>query len=245
MFICTANTLETLSAPLRDRLEIIELSGYTADEKLHIAKTPPGAEAAQGARDPGGHARRSPTTALLVDHPRLHARGRRPPARPRDHEALPRGSRSRSRARRRRRRCRTWWSTPTTSQQATSARPSFFERGRASARQLPGRGDRPRLDAGRRRHPLHRDLAHAGQRPARDHRPARRRDEGVARAPRSPTCRATPSELGVDTEQLEATDLHIHVPAGAVPKDGPSAGVTIFTALASLLTGRRCAPTRR
>src|SRR5262249_36466024 len=38
MFICTANTLETLSAPLRDRLEIVELSGYTPDEKVHIAK---------------------------------------------------------------------------------------------------------------------------------------------------------------------------------------------------------------
>src|SRR6266704_3452214 len=38
LFICTANDLTGLSAPLRDRLEIIELSGYTADEKLHIAK---------------------------------------------------------------------------------------------------------------------------------------------------------------------------------------------------------------
>ena len=39
LFICTANDLSALSAPLRDRLEIIELAGYTADEKLHIAKT--------------------------------------------------------------------------------------------------------------------------------------------------------------------------------------------------------------
>ncbi|MDB4944973.1 MAG: Lon protease, partial [Labilithrix sp.] len=38
MFVCTANTLETLSAPLRDRLEIVELSGYTPDEKMHIAR---------------------------------------------------------------------------------------------------------------------------------------------------------------------------------------------------------------
>ncbi len=45
--------------------------------------------------------------------------------------------------------------------------------------------------------------------------------------------------LGVDARFLEESDLHIHVPAGAVPKDGPSAGVTMFTALTSLLTGRR------
>jgi ATP-dependent Lon protease len=40
------------------------------------------------------------------------------------------------------------------------------------------------------------------------------------------------------TELFEKNDLHIHVPAGAVPKDGPSAGVTLTTALASLVTGR-------
>ncbi|HEY8077202.1 MAG TPA: endopeptidase La, partial [Labilithrix sp.] len=38
MFVCTANTLETLSPPLRDRLEIVELNGYTPDEKIHIAR---------------------------------------------------------------------------------------------------------------------------------------------------------------------------------------------------------------
>jgi ATP-dependent Lon protease len=45
-------------------------------------------------------------------------------------------------------------------------------------------------------------------------------------------------ELGLEGEQLEKTDLHIHVPAGATPKDGPSAGVAMYTALVSLLTGR-------
>ncbi len=54
--------------------------------------------------------------------------------------------------------------------------------------------------------------------------------------------RSHAEELGVDSGFLESTDLHIHVPAGAVPKDGPSAGVTMFTALASLLTGRRVRP---
>jgi len=51
--------------------------------------------------------------------------------------------------------------------------------------------------------------------------------------------RANASSLGVDEDFFENHDLHIHVPAGAIPKDGPSAGVTMLTALTSLLTERR------
>ena len=46
-------------------------------------------------------------------------------------------------------------------------------------------------------------------------------------------------EIGIDDKIFEENDIHVHVPAGAVPKDGPSAGITMVTALVSSLTGRK------
>ncbi len=54
--------------------------------------------------------------------------------------------------------------------------------------------------------------------------------------------RAHAADFGIEADFFEKSDLHIHVPSGAIPKDGPSAGITIATALISLFTGR---PARR
>jgi ATP-dependent Lon protease len=54
--------------------------------------------------------------------------------------------------------------------------------------------------------------------------------------------RAHAAELGLAPDAFDHKRIHVHVPAGAIPKDGPSAGVTMTTALVSLLTGRPVRP---
>lgn len=52
--------------------------------------------------------------------------------------------------------------------------------------------------------------------------------------------RSRAQEFKIDEEMMNKSDLHVHVPAGAIPKDGPSAGVAMLTAIISLMTGRPC-----
>ncbi|HKA48474.1 MAG TPA: S16 family serine protease, partial [Candidatus Dormibacteraeota bacterium] len=50
--------------------------------------------------------------------------------------------------------------------------------------------------------------------------------------------KARAPELGIDRNRFDDNDIHVHVPAGAQPKEGPSAGVTVLTAMASMLAGK-------
>ncbi len=55
--------------------------------------------------------------------------------------------------------------------------------------------------------------------------------------------RAAAPEMGIHEKEFENNDFHVHVPSGSIPKDGPSAGVTMLTAIVSLLTGIKVDPT--
>ena len=172
MFICTANVLDTIPGPLRDRMEIIQLPGYTAQEKLQIARRYLVARQLDGDR-PHARAVRDQRRRAAGDHRRLHARGGRAQSRARDRQACCATSRCASP------RAATQQVTDRAGRSGRrSSGRAIFEAEVAMRTSVAGRRDRARLDAGRRRHPLHRGGAHAGQRQADPHRTARRRDEG-------------------------------------------------------------------
>ena len=115
-----------------------------------------------------------------------------------------------------------------------AARQAALLLGDAPPHQGPRRRDRPRLDAGRRRGPVHRGDADAGQG---QHDvtgqlgDVMRESAQAALSSCARHARARPRRRRLFAKH----DIHIHVPAGAVPKDGPSAGVAMVTALASLI----------
>jgi ATP-dependent Lon protease len=233
LFICTANSLDTLSPPLRDRLDVIELSGYTLEEKTEIAKrhlVP---------RALADHALPSDQISIPDESLRAIIRGytREAGVRQLNREIA--------------RLCRVFTldlarhpetdGTPIVLDPETVTRHlgrvKFFDEvaERTSVAGVatglawtPVGGDILFIETSRM--PGNGKLEITGQ--------LGDVMKESARAALS-YVRSNARPLTVDPEFFEKHDLHIHVPAGAVPKDGPSAGVTMFTALTSLLTGRR------
>ncbi len=233
LFVCTANDLGTLSAPLRDRLEIIEVQGYTADEKLHIARRhliP---------RQLKEHA--IPEGALTVTDGAFKAIIR----------DYTREAGVRQLQREITRLCRALALDVARAADAAPVVRAIDEAdvvgrlGKARFHsEVAERTSSPGVATGLAWTPVGGDILfiETSRMPGKGGVEITGQLGDVmkesARAALT-YVRSNAVELGVDPGFLASHDVHIHVPAGAVPKDGPSAGVTIFTALTSLLTGRR------
>lgn len=236
LFICTANQLDGISAPLRDRLEIVEVSGYTREEKIEIAQQH---LLPRKLSDHGLHA-----DAVVIDNATMAQLIR----------GYTREAGVRQLGRELTRLCR-----------AQALR--MAEAADGTAPPLVVTADDLHDILGKERYLD--DLVEQNPKPGMATGLAWTAVGGkilVAETSLMPgkgeivitgqlgdimreSARAALSyvrshadELGIDAAFLIDKDLHIHFPAGAVPKDGPSAGITIFTALVSLLTGRPMEP---
>ena len=230
VFIATANVAETIPGPLLDRMEVIRFDGYTVDEKTAIARGYlwPRQRERNGLREDEVEITRR---AAGEDRRRVHARGRRPPARARARQAAAQGRDEDRRPPRSSRRSR---SSEAFVREALG-RQKFWQEaaertaipGVATGLAVTGTGgdvlfiEATRMDGDER-------LTLTGQLGD-----VMKESAQIALS----WVRAHADELEVPDEKLHG-QFHVHVPAGAIPKDGPSAGITMTTALASLLSGR-------
>jgi ATP-dependent Lon protease len=230
LFIATANTLETIPGPLRDRMEILTLSGYTDEEKIGIAREYliPKQLAAHG---------------LGVDELSFEPDAIRQIIRHYTREA---GVRSLDReiatiARKVARRLAEGQTEPVriTVHNVVDylGRPHFFD-------EVAERTGRPGVATGLAWTPAGGDVlfVEVTMMPSSEERLILTGMLGdvmreSAQAALSYVW-ANAEALDIDPKLFEGKTIHVHVPAGAIPKDGPSAGVTIMTALASLATRR-------
>jgi ATP-dependent Lon protease len=240
IFVCTANTLDTLSGPLRDRLEIVEVHGYTDDEKLHIARkhlVP---------KQMREHGLAGVTLELADAELRSVIRDYTREAGVRQLDRLI-GKVMRGLA--------LDWAKRIANQPDTISEPLQVDAARLRNRlgkplfeeELAERTAVPGVATGLAWSPVGGSILfiETSTMPGKGAVEITGQLGDVmkesARAALT-FVRSHAGELGIPTAALQGQDVHIHVPAGGIPKDGPSAGVTIFTALASLFTGRRVLP---
>ncbi|HTJ80633.1 MAG TPA: endopeptidase La [Polyangiaceae bacterium] len=233
MFLCTANTLETLSAPLRDRLEIVELAGYTPPEKLDIARRHLVPKRLREAGVPSEAVTFTDEALLTIVSSYTREAGvrqlDREIGRVARHAALEVARQTDDTI------IRITVDTPELSRILGKSK---YRADVAERTALPG------VATGLAWTPVGGDILFIET--SRMKGKGRLEITGQLGDVMKESARAAltyvkshADDLGISVDALEEADVHIHVPAGAVPKDGPSAGVTMFTALTSLFTGRR------
>jgi ATP-dependent Lon protease len=230
LFITTANVLDTIPAPLRDRMEVLELAGYTEEEKLRIAQDH------LVSRQITNHGLQLHQVTFTDDAVRAIIRGYTREAGVRNLEREI-GSICRKLARRQ----AEGDTTPVTITPALVT--DLLGAPRHLDEEMKDRTRDPGVAIGLAWTPVGGDVLFIE---------ASRMSGGSqltmtgqlgdvmkesARIALS-WFRANASRYGVDPAFYKDSELHIHVPAGAIPKDGPSAGVTMVAALASALSGR-------
>ena len=230
LFIATANTLDTIPAPLRDRMEILQLSGYTDEEKVRIAEQylVPKQVAAHGLAS--GELTIEPEALRRIVREYTREAG----VRNLDREIA-------TVARKVARRIAEGKTEPVrvTAEAVPEylGRPRFFD-------EVAERTTRPGVATGLAWTPVGGDVlfVEATMMPGKDEDLILTgmlgdvmRESAQAAAS---YVRSNAAQLGIDPTVFEGKRIHVHVPAGAIPKDGPSAGVTMMTALASLASGR-------
>jgi ATP-dependent Lon protease len=232
LFVTTANVLDTVPAPLRDRMEVIPLAGYTEEEKVAIAQKH---LVPKQAREHGLDAEKDVT--FTPEALRLLVRGYTREAGVRNLEREI-ASVCRKVARRR----AEGHTEPV--QVTPDLVTSFLGVPRFELEELEERTRVPGVSIGLAWTPAGGDILFVEA--------TRMKGKGgltltgqlgdvmkeSAQAALS-WVRSHAAGLGIAPDFWETSDIHVHVPAGAIPKDGPSAGVTLTTALVSLLTGRR------
>ncbi len=232
LFVCTANTLETVSAPLRDRLEVVELSGYTPEEKLHIARTHllPKRTDGHGLEEGALTVQDEAILAIVREYTREAG------VRQLDRE-ITRLCRAAALEVAKHKESKVQLSIGPGELAKHLGRPRF-------EKESHERSSQPGVATGLAWTPFGGSILfiETSRMPGKGHVEITGQLGDVmresARAALS-YVRSNARALHLPEGTFENEDVHIHVPAGAVPKDGPSAGVTIFTALTSLFTGRR------
>ncbi|MEO7094111.1 MAG: endopeptidase La [Polyangiales bacterium] len=233
LFVCTANDLGNLSAPLRDRLEIIELAGYTAEEKLHIGKAHLVPKQQKEHAIPEGSL--TVTDGALLSIIRDYTREAGVRQLNREVTKL----------------CRALALVVARSRDAkvpelhvdTEDLAKYLGKVRFFA-DVAERTAVPGVATGLAWTPVGGDILfiETSKMPGKGRLEITGQLGDVMKESAKAALsyvRSHAEELGVDPNIVETIDLHIHVPAGGIPKDGPSAGVTMFTALTSLLSGKK------